>query len=218
MLTLELSFFQAPFFDMFTLEILTRFALNLVAIYILLFRIYFPTYRNKDYVFTLALFNVTIFMVAFLLNKIEVTLGFAFGLFAVFTMLRYRTQTINTKNMTFLVLVIGLALIHSVSPVSLAELLVINAILLGVTYLLNSNLLIRNEYRKTINYEKIDLIKPEREQELIEDLRQRTGLNIHRVAIGSVDFMRDTARVRVFYYPEEQKEDDAPEEDFSDVE
>ena len=207
------TFFQAPFFDQFTLELMIRFLINLVVMYVLLFKIYYPTYRNKDYLFTLALFNVIIFVISFLLNKIEVTLGFAFGLFAVFTMLRYRTQTINTKNMTFLVMAIGIALIHSVSPVTIAELIIANIILLGVTYSLNSNMLIRNEFRKTITYEKIEMIKPERREELMDDLKERTGLNIHRIEIGGIDFMRDTARVRVFYYPNDQERENALEEE-----
>lgn len=203
-----MDFSAIPFdsFDRLSGAFFLRFFLNCLSIAILLRFIYYPAARNKDYLFTLALFNIVIFIITYLLNRIEISLGFAFGLFAVFTMLRYRTQTINSKDMTFLVICIGIALLHAVSPASIFELLVLNTLIIGSTYFLNSNLLIKNEFRKTIIYEKIDMIVPEKRRELVEDLRKRTGLNIHRITIGRVDFMRDTARIRVFYYLDNEKE------------
>lgn len=127
-------------------------------------------------------------------------MGAAFGLFAVFSMLRYRTEGITTKDMTYLFIVIAIGLICAVSKATYFELGVINLILIGFTYALDGNWLVRNEMIKTVQYENIDLIRPENYQLLLEDLRKRTGLNIHRASINKIDFLKDIAVVKVYYY------------------
>lgn len=127
-------------------------------------------------------------------------MGAAFGLFAVFSMLRYRTEGISTKDMTYLFIVIAMGLICAVSKATYFELSVINAILIGFTYALDGNWLVRNEMVKTIQYENIDLIKPEHYNDLLADLRKRTGLNIHRVSVNRIDFLKDIAVVKIYFY------------------
>lgn len=128
------------------------------------------------------------------------SLGAAFGLFAVFSMLRYRTEGISTKDMTYLFIVIAIGLICAVSKGTYFELSLITAILIAFTYALDGNWLVRNELVKTIQYENIELIKPENYNALIDDLKKRTGLNIHRASVNRIDFLKDIAVVKIYYY------------------
>ena len=132
-------------------------------------------------------------------------IGAAFGLFAVFSMLRYRTENISAKDMTYLFLAIAIGLLTAISKASAFELALLNALILLVTYCLEGNLFLKKEYSKTIRYENIELIKPEHHSTLIMDLKNRTGLNIHRIAVDKVDFLKDTARVTLYYYEEISK-------------
>ena len=126
-------------------------------------------------------------------------MGAAFGLFAVFSMLRYRTEDISMKNMTYLFLCIALGLINAVSKGDWEPILICLIILL-ITFLLDSGIIFKKEYVKIIQYENIELILPENNSLLIEDLKKRTGLNIHRVEIGDINFLRDLTIIRVYYY------------------
>ncbi len=182
------------------MELLLRFVLDVAVIYVLARKIYYPRQRNKDNLFTLFLFNVIIFFVCFLLNSVTIGMGFAFGLFALFSLLRYRTTTVSTREMTYLLLSISIAIINAVSNqnISLVTLLFINGALIFFTWFLES-VWARTEQRKSIVYEKIDLVKPENHHLLIDDLRRRTGLDVHRVEIGRLNFLRDTANVKIFF-------------------
>jgi hypothetical protein len=183
-------------------DFIFRLAINLVAIFILARKIYFKYRPNRDYLFTLLLFNIIVFFVCFLLNKVVLSIGFAFGIFAIFSILRYRTLTIPIKEMTYIFIAISVAIINALSEniIGLAELLVINGALVLLVYLLEPGR-ISNELFKIIRYEKIELIKPEHHADLLADLSDRTGLQIHRVDIGRIDFLRDTALIRAYYYP-----------------
>ena len=129
-------------------------------------------------------------------------MGFALGLFAVFGILRYRTEAIPIRQMTYLFIVIGLSMINSLANKSISwfEILLANGIITIITYLIDRVWFSTIELTKTILYEKIELIKPENEQELIEDLKQRTGLQIVAVKIDKVDFLRDTAQIKIYYH------------------
>tara|TARA_R110002124_G_scaffold89812_13_gene229547 strand:+ start:111 stop:593 length:483 start_codon:yes stop_codon:yes gene_type:complete len=142
-------------------------------------------------------------MITFLLNKVEMSMGAAFGLFAVFSMLRYRTEGISAKDMTYLFMVIAIGLISAVSPGGGLELIFFCVTLVVVTHLLEGAWLMKKESCKTIIYENIHLIRPENRDELIQDLRHRTGLDIHRVEIIDIDFLKDATRMTIFYYPTE---------------
>ncbi len=187
-------------FDKLSDKFFIRLLIDIVSMLVLVRLIYFRIYKKKDYLFTFFLFNIIIFIITYLLNKVDMSMGAAFGLFAVFSMLRYRTEGITTKDMTYLFIVIAIGLICAVSKATYFELGVINLILIGFTYALDGNWLVCNEMIKTVQYENIDLIRPENYQLLLEDLRKRTGLNIHRASINKIDFLKDIAVVKVYYY------------------
>ena len=184
------------------LELLVRFFFNFGVALIIIRSIYYPITKRKDYLFTYLLFSVIVFFLCQLLSSVKLGLGFALGLFAIFGIIRYRTDPIPIKEMTYLFVVIGLAAINGLAnkKISYAELIFTNLTIIAVTFALEKLWLVKGETRKTVVLEKIELIKPENYELLLEDLRERTGLNIHRVEIGRIDFLRDTARVRVFYY------------------
>lgn len=184
-----------------------RLLLDFSSAFVLLRFVYYRIYKHSDLFFTYFIFNIVIFLICFLLNKVELSMGAAFGLFAVFSMLRYRTEDISIKDMSYLFLVIAMGLIAAVTKIKdtsdLYEYLfigLINAIIIAVAFIFESNLFFRKESVKIILYEKIELIKPEKQAELLEDLRNRTGINIHRISIGKIDFLKDATQIRVYYY------------------
>ena len=161
--------------------------------------IYFPNYRNKEFMFTFFLFNIIIFIITFVLNKTNISMGAAFGLFAVFSMLRYRTEGISMKEMTYLLIAIALGLINAIG-LNLVPILVFNSIFVVFIFVLDHPMVFKQEVSKTVMYENIDLIRPENRDLLIEDLRKRTGINIHRISIMSIDFLKDATSITVYYY------------------
>jgi hypothetical protein len=187
------------------LELAIRFAFNTFVILIAVRYLYYPTTKRKDYLFTYVLISVVIFLLCYLLNSVKLQLGFALGLFAIFGIIRYRTDSIPIKEMTYLFLVIGVSVINALAnkKVSYAELLFTNFSILLVAYLLERVFLLKHESTKFITYEKIDLIKAERRSELIHDLEDRTGLKINRIEIGRIDFLKDTVKIKVHYFEED---------------
>jgi hypothetical protein len=177
-----------------------RLLLNSVTAFIIIKLIYFRHYRKADLFLTFFSFNIIIFLITFLLNQVEMTMGAAFGLFAVFSMLRYRTENISAKDMTYLFIVIALGLIMAVSQGNILTLLLIAGIVVFFTVLLESNWLVKREYAQQIYYEKIELIHKERQLELIADLKKVTGLDIHRMEIQEIDLLKDAAKIIVYYH------------------
>lgn len=192
--------------DFYTL--LLRFSLNMLVLWIAVRYLYYPRTFRKDYVFTFLLLGIVVFFMCFLLANVKLQLGFALGLFAVFGIIRYRTNPIPIKEMTYLFLIIAISLINAISSkkVSYAELFFSNFALLGVTLILEKGLFIKHLSQRTVVYEKIDLIKPEKRKELIADLRARMGLDVKKVDVGKVDFLRDIAWLTVHYTPENNKD------------
>lgn len=186
-------------FDKISIKFLSRFLVNIISTFVLIRFIYFPNYRRSDLFLTFFGFNIIIFMITYLLNKVEMSMGAAFGLFAVFSMLRYRTENINAKDMTYLFIVIALGLITAISKGSWDDLAVMAVILLIFTALLENNWLIKKELSKNITYDQIDLITPENYDLLLEDLKTRTGLPIKRVEVNDVDFIRDSSQLKIYY-------------------
>lgn len=187
-------------FDKLTPKFFMRLGINFISIFILIRFIYFKAHKSKEYFFTFFIFNLLIFLITFLLNKVDMSMGAAFGLFAVFSMLRYRTEGITIKDMTYLFLVIAIGLINAVSKGSWDEFTAINGIILVFTFLLESNLLMKRESAKIIEYDNIELIKPEKRVELIRDLESRTGIKINRININEINFLKDTAIIVVYYF------------------
>lgn len=186
-------------------ELLIRFIFNALVILAIVRYMYYPIAKRKDYFFTYIMVSAIVFLVSFaLINVTTLTTGIALGLFALFGILRFRTSQIPMKEMAYLFMVIGISVINAMvtKKTSYAELFLINLILLTVTWGGEKFWLARAEGQKTIVYEKIELIKPQNRESLINDLEERTGLKIKRIEIGRIDFLRDTARIRIYYQPE----------------
>lgn len=193
---MEIKFFDPDFYDF-----ILRYGFNVLMAFILLKFIYRADKKNKNYAFTFYVFNTLIFFLCYLMNNVKLDLGFAFGLFAVFSILRYRTISIPMKEMTYLFLVIGIAVINALTTkkVSFVELIFTNSTILLVTAILERLWYKEGLSERLIEYEKIENIKPENHDKMIQDLRQRTGLDIREVEIVQTDFVRDMVRVRIFY-------------------
>lgn len=183
------------------IELILRFSLNFLILFCIVRIIYYSMRKRTDYLFSFFLFNTLVFSICILLNSVEVGIGFAFGLFAVFGILRYRTETIPIREMTYFFIVITIAVINGVTNqnVSLFELLFINLIILAITYILEKSINLQKRGHKKIVYEKIELIKPENRKQLIHDLKERTGLDIQKVKIGNINFLRDVADIEIYY-------------------
>ena len=188
-------------------KLLAKAIFNLFIITIIIRYLYYPVTKNKDYLFTYFLISLTVFILCILLDNVKLELGFALGLFAIFGIIRYRTDPIPIKEMTYLFLVIGVSVLNALAnkKISHAELLLGNFLIIAITFGLEKIWLLKHETRKNITYEKIDLIVPERREELIADLSRRTGLDIIRIEIRRIDFLKDTANIRIFYYEEDTK-------------
>ncbi len=189
-------------------ELFIRFFFNSLVIFIAVRFIYYPVRKRKDFLFTYMLISTVIFLLCFLLANVKLELGFALGLFAIFGIIRYRTLQMPIKEMTYLFLVIGISVINALAnkKVTYAELILTNALLILVPFMLEKFLLLKHESTKDIVYEKIELIKPENRLKLIQDLEERTGLKINRVEVGKIDFLKDTAKINIYYYESSNKE------------
>ncbi len=167
----------------------------------LVIKTYKRHHRSADHVFTYWLFSLVTFCLCFLLRKVPMELGFALGLFAVFGILRYRTESIAIRDLTYLFVVIGLALVNALSnkKISFAEVLIVDMAIVGSTYVLEALDPFSKHGSMSMVYDRVDLIGPNSREALLEDLRERTGLSVSRVDVQSVDLLRDTALVTVFY-------------------
>ena len=202
----EFKFLGTPFYDADDFwKLVVKTIFNLIVITAIIRYIYYPVTKNKDYLFTYYLIGFTVFLLCVLLDSVKLQLGFALGLFAIFGIIRYRTDPIAIKEMTYLFLVIGISVINALSnkKISHSELIFANVLIVFLTYGMENIWLLRHESRRNITYEKIDLILPERREELIADIKQRTGIDVIRIEIGRIDFLRDTVNLRIFYYEEE---------------
>lgn len=201
-----MKIFGMPLFHGDMWELLFKFTLDVIVLFVLIRLIYYPIHRKKDYLFTYFIFNILIFFLCVLLNSVKLSIGFAFGLFAIFGVLRYRTEQISIKDMTYLFAVITIAVINSLASkkVSVAELVFTDGMILLVTYALEHLWLTRHEAMKELIYERIELIRPDHREDLFNDLRERLGVKVSRVEIGKIDLLRDTAQLRVFYFEDEQ--------------
>ncbi len=193
-----------PFYDDDFLKMLFRFTINTIFLIIIVNGLYFRNTKNRQYLFTYYLIGIIVFLLCFTLKKNELDIGMALGLFAIFGIIRYRTTTIRIKEMTYLFVIIGISVINSLAnkKMSYLELLVGNLIIVFAIAILEKYWLTKPLSKKTVLYEKIELIKPENREALVQDLGERTGLKIVKVSVGDVNFLRDTAEVTIFYEPE----------------
>jgi hypothetical protein len=187
-------------------KLATRFAINLVFVLLIVRYVYYPVARRKDFLFTYILISIAVFLLCFMLENVKLELGFALGLFAIFGIIRYRTDPIPIKEMTYLFIIIGLSVMNALinKKISLAEMVFANSAILIAAYGLEKIWLLRHESQKIILYENIDLIQAGKRLELHADLERRTGLKINRVEIGKIDFLRDTALLLIYFFEDEQ--------------
>jgi len=178
-----------------------RFGINFLVIFILVRLLYYPMRKNRDFLFTFFLFNIINFLICFLLSSAKLKLGFAFGLFAIFSILRYRTVTIPVREMGYFFISVTLGIINALTSneQGMIMLIIANLIILAVAWVIDHKVRVTHENHKEVIYDRIDLISPDKRDEMIKDLRARTGLNIHRVEFSRIDFFKDTATIFVFY-------------------
>lgn len=186
--------------------LLLRLLVNMTFLTILIRYLYYPKTKRKDYLFTYYLIGTITFFLCFGLKKLDIDTGMGLGLFAIFGIIRYRTDAIEIKEMTYLFLIIGVSVVNSLASnnISIAEMAIINITVVLLTYGLENLWLVKHETRKTINYERIDLIVPEKYDTMKADIEKRTGIAINRFEIGKIDFLTDTAQVRIFYFADDQ--------------
>ena len=197
----DLTWFDTDFY-----MLAIRLGVNLFFLTIIIRYLYYSKTRRKDYLFTYYLIGTITFFLCFGLKKLDIDTGMGLGLFAIFGIIRYRTDAIEIKEMTYLFLVIGLSVVNALglNNVSIAEIALINVGTVLICFILERLWLMKHETRKTINYDRIDLILPEKYDEMKKDLEERTGLVLNRVEVGKIDFLNDTALLRIYYFADEQ--------------
>lgn len=195
------TFLGVPLFDGGSiLNILVRFAFNFVVAWILVHFLYYRKSKRMDYYVTFMLFSSTMFLLLSMLDNVKLQIGFALGLFAIFGMIRYRTETVPIREMTYLFVLIGLSVINGLAmSVSWSDMVLVNILLLAVAAFFENWRGLAHRSQKIVLYEKIENIVPERRDELKADLEKRLGRPVESFEIGHVDFLRDVAYIKVYY-------------------
>lgn len=184
------------------LELMAHFALNMLVVMGIIRFFYYPKSRRRDYFFTFTLISISIFLMIFLLGSVKLKIGFALGLFAIFGIIRYRTESMPVREMTYLFVIIAISVINALAlELSYAELAATNLLFVLCIWLCESNRWLKHISSKLVQYDRIELITPQRRAELVADLHERTGLCIIKVEVGYIDFLRDTALLKVYYEP-----------------
>ena len=183
-------------------ELLVRFVLNTAVIALIVRVFYYPKSKRRDYFFTFILISISVFLLIFLMGGVKLKIGFALGLFAIFGIIRYRTESVPIREMTYLFLIIAVSAINGLATsISYVELLATNLLFIISIWMCESNRYVKHVASKLVLYDNVGLITPEKEDELIADLKKRTGLDILRVEVGAIDFSKDTAMVKIYYEP-----------------
>lgn len=182
-------------------KLVLRFSVNLAFVSIVVRLVYYRLYRDREFLFTYYLLNVITFTLCFLLRKVPAELGFALAIFAVFGILRFRTEQIKNRDLTYLFIVIGIGVINAVAnkSVGLLELFAVNGIIVGMTVWIEYQGIGARESWTPLFYDNLELLKPGRGEEVLQDIRERTGLPASRVEIESIDLLRDAANLKVYF-------------------
>ncbi len=195
----ELLALSAGFTDM-----LVRLAISVIVTWFIIFRLYYQKSKRRDFCFTFMLISIAIFFIVFFMifvledMKGKTSMGIGIGLFGIFSIMRYRTDAMPVREMTYLFIIIALAVVNAIAAgVPMIELLVTNCIVIIAVWLCEISL--KTQPTKLIQYDRMELVTPERREELIADLEKRLGLKIVKVDVGSIDFIRDMAMLRVIY-------------------
>ncbi|MEE1099017.1 MAG: DUF4956 domain-containing protein [Alistipes sp.] len=201
------TFLGVPLFETTTVfSLLLRFFFNLLVAWIIIRCFYYRKSRRRDYFVTFMLFSSAMFLLIFLMENVKMQIGFMLGLFAIFGMIRYRTETVPIREMTYLFVIIAISVINGLAlNISYAELVLANALIIALTAVLENDRILKHTSAKLILYDRIDLITPEHREEMIADIEKRVGLSIKRVEIGHVDFLKDTAFVKIYYVLDDEQ-------------
>ena len=188
--------------SIFTLYFLLRLLINILTMIVLIRYVYYNTYQKKDSFFTFFLLNFIVFLLAYMLDKTGGfnSIGSAFGLLAAFSLLRFRTETLTMKDMTYLFIIMALALINSVMKGTYLEIILLNVLIIVAVYVVDGNRLIRNQQSKTMEYYSLENIKPDQQDQLITELRDRTGLDIQKIIVEHIDFGKGKAIIKIYFY------------------
>jgi hypothetical protein len=182
-------------------SLLLAFFINLVAILIVVRGLYYPKCKRGEFFFTYILIAISTFMLIYVLGDVKLKAGIALGLFAIFSIIRYRTEQIAIREMTYLFIIIALSAINglTISELSIGEVIIINILFILTTWVCETKLLISHYSYKVIKYDNVNLITPDKREELIADLEKRTGLKVIKVEVGAIDFLKDAAIVKMYY-------------------
>lgn len=205
------NLFDMPWLDLHSLgEMAMRFLFTLIVTLVMVYCLYYRRSKRREYFFTYILLSLSVFFLIYLLGSVKVKIGFALGLFAIFGILRYRTDTIPVREMTYMFSVIAISVVNALATnISVAELLFPNLVVLLATWLFERFVLSHNEVTKLVLYDRVELITAERRDDLITDLRKRLGEDVTRVSVGSVDFLKDSAILKVYYRPSDGQNKDS---------
>lgn len=192
---------------------LLGFLVNFVVGLIIVRFIYYPRTKDKRFVFTYLTFSTVIYFVVSLMANITIGIGVGFGLFAIFRIVRYRTEPIPVREMTYLFVLMSLPVMNSSGMLQTAwpQLLIANAVIALVLWLLEKEWGFEYQLPRHVVYEKIELIQPSRQAEMVADLEARTGRKVERVEVGKIDFLKDTADLQVYFAKEDQNGWSVPE-------
>lgn len=182
------------------IELLLRFSFNLIVCLVIIKYFYYKKSGRRDFYFTFILFSVTVFLLIFLLDSVRLEIGMALGLFAIFGIIRYRTEQVSIREMTYLFVIIGISVINGLAKsLTISEMIITNLLFVGAIAIMESSRIVKHVETKIVLCEKIELVKPEKYEELKQDLETRTGLKIIRMEIGHIDLLRDVAYIKIFY-------------------
>lgn len=186
------------------LPMLWRFVFNTAAVWLITYWLYFPKSRRREYYFTFMLIGISVFFLINLLGGAKIKIEFALGLFAIFGIIRYRTESMPVREMTYLFMIIAMSVINGLSAnLGWVELLAVNLLFILMTFLFENIKVKGSMAVKLVQYDRIELIKPERRSELLADLKERTGLDIVKIEIGGIDFLRDMSVIKIYYDSDE---------------
>lgn len=184
-------------------NLLIGFFINLLFVGIVVRGFYYPKCKKGEYFFTFILIAISIFLLIYLLGGVKLKTGFALGLFAIFSIIRYRTEQVSIREMTYLFIIIAMSAINGlvIEELTYSEMVLANLLFIASVWVCESNLVIRHLSYKVIKYDNMALITPDKEEELIADLKKRTGLEIVKVEVGGIDFLKDAAIIKMYYRP-----------------
>lgn len=195
------NLFGAPLWDAEEMwHLLLRFSFHMLVCFVMIHFCYYLKNRNREFYKSLIFFSAGMFLLLFLLESIKLQIGLTLGLLAIFGVIRYRTETVPIKEMTYLFMIIAISVINGLSlSVSYAVLGAANLLILLIVAFFEYQKFLSSTSSKLILYDRIELITPDRHEELMADLKKRTGLDIQKIEVGHIDFLRDAAFIRVYY-------------------